>query len=1359
MICITLLYCTRSPAQSLSYVGIDQGLSNNAVRCIFQDHKGFLWFGTFDGLNRYDGYSFKVFRNKINDTSSLGNNYIFSIAEDRESNMWVGTHEGASIYNNLSGNFSAVYYMDHNNTPKKRITVGVRIVKAELGGGMLLGTLGVGLLVKDQKAAVAKQIPIKTALGDIWNYDVQAIKSDIAGNTWVFVPQVGLCLLNRDRGKLTILTDAIRNAFCIEPSKDGKIWIGTADGVFRYDRHFGKTEKILDKNTGLSLNTVADMVFDHNGLLWLAINGAGVNKYDTTTRKVTYLKKENGSSALSNDAAYCIYQDKDSRVWVGELYGGINIINPQPDRFKTMAHDPSNPHSLPNKPIYALYEDINHDLWIGTDGGGILVWNKNQSNLRAYDHEEGNPRSLSDNIVSTITGDNEGNIWVGTFFNGVNRFNRSANSFQHYRCINPLSLIENKTISTICKDKNDDIWIGTHKGNGINGALYLLDKTRDQFKAFDTNLSDIFTLKPDNEGRLWAGMLTQLVQIDRKNRRHKFSDLGYYIRVIYEDREKRFWIGTEGGGLVLFDRDNSRIAARYSTENGLCNNSVLNIQEDDKGDLWLSTFYGLSKFDPVAKIFKNYYKSDGLQSNQFHYNSSVRLSSGELVFGGISGLSRFFPKKIVDLTGEPELVLSGIAVNNTVLEKNSSLVKQYTPDEIKKIEVPYNQAVIALDFAALEYTAPDKIRYAYMMENWDHNWTYSGNIRTANYTHLDAGNYIFRVKCTNAGGSWSKQEVALNIHILPPWYRTWWAYILYLAFVVAAIYGYIFYHQKQTELRYEVKLVEEVNEKKIAFFTNISHELRAPLTLIVNPIKYLLQNNGANLDLIDISSIYRNSRRLLSLVDQLLLFRSSENEVSALNPAPLNLKEVCYEVFLCFNNQVKSNDIDYQFLAPDNAITIWADREKLEIILFNLISNAIKFTPKNGAVMVTIAVSAKNAEILVSDTGCGIPEDTGQKLFEKFYRLPHETETVEKSGFGIGLFLAKKFVDLHHGEISYSGVENKGTTFKIILPLAHENLVNSVNNHYISKTLPLIKEIITDGDNDNFRGESSEKKHVEEILDGVVNKRPIILIIDDDAEMRNYIKHLLRDAFIISEAGNTEKGLEIILENEPDIIVCDVIMNGTTGVEFCSTMKDSPSFSHIPIILLTGSSSPEIKLKGIECGADDYITKPFESDLLIARIKSLLKGRTILKDYFFNEITLKNNSLKIPAEYSDFLSRCIAIIEDHLDDEQFSIKTFTEEIGMSRAKLFRKIKSISGLSNSEFVRYIRLRKAAELMISTDLQIKEVAYRIGIQDVRYFREQFHKLFEMNPSEFIRKYRKAFISNLNLNGNLALKKNKQ
>ncbi|MFA6086779.1 two-component regulator propeller domain-containing protein [Mucilaginibacter sp.] len=1344
-------------APPVYFIGIDQGLSNNAVRCIFKDNKGFMWFGTYDGLNRYDGYGFKIFRNKVGEPTSLINNYIFSIAQDQSSNMWIGTHGGACIYDDFSGKFSPVNYFDARDKRIKKIPVGVRVVKSDGQGNMLLGTLGMGLLVCQKPGAAAKEIPLTVSGRLVRSYDVQAIKISRSGKIWIFVPQFGLCLLE-DNKKLVLINGSLKNAFCIEPQGDN-VWIGTGDGLFLYQAHSGEITKVLDQNIGkLTFNKVSDMILDDHQQLWMAINGGGINIYNILNHRLTYLKDENNNSPLSNDAAYTLIQDEDKRIWIGTLNGGVNVIDPQKDRFKTIASNPATTNSLPKKPVYALYEDLNGDLWIGTEGGGLVIWDRRANVFRRFTADAANPHALSDNIVTSIVSDYKNEIWEGTFFGGINRYIRATGQFEHYRCINPGSGVENKVVSTMCEDGDRNLWAGTLKGDGINGALYKFDRLHNKFNAFDTNLSDLSSLTADREGNLWAGTLTQLIKIDRTNKKHKFFELDYYIRCIFEDRERRLWVGTEGGGLVLFDRKRSKILARFTTEDGLCNNAVLNILEDKSGNLWVSTFNGLSKFNPQTKSFKSYYKSDGIQSNQFHYNSNFALRSGELAFGGIEGLNLFYPEKVKDLTNVPKLVLSGVTVNNVPLEKDAHFVKKATPDGIKQIEVPYDQAVFAFQFTALEFTAPGKIHYAYFLENWDHTWTNSGNIRYANYTHLNEGKYILHIKCTNAEGQWLAKQISLEIIVLPPWYASWWAYTCYLLILITCVYWYLAYRSRETRLKYEIKLAKvnadnqkvlqekerEMNEKRLEFFTGISHEFRTPLSLIINPVKDLL-NNSISKDRNDLNIVYRNARRLLSLVDQLLLFRKADASVAQLNVGPIHLVQVCKEVFLCFVQQAKISGISYEFSGENEDLVIYGDREKIEIILYNLISNAIKYTPAGKAVNVIVEESSEEAVIKVVDQGYGIPPEVGDKLFDKFYRSKEAGQPV-KAGFGIGLYLAKQFTGDHQGTLTYLSVPGNGTTFTLMLKKGILHYSPEIISVFESASSELLNEL-TDGPL-TLATLNNEDEFAEFKAEDIFTDKKAILIIDDDTEIRHYIKSLLEPQYVIYDAADGDKGLVIAREKVPDLIICDVMMPGLNGIELCAIIKQDPLLSYIPMILLTASSSPAGKLKGLESGADDYISKPFEKDILIARVANLLQIRRNLQRYFYSAVTLKSTNVAISEEYKQFLEKCIEVVEKHLTDHNFNINMLASEIGMSRSNLFRKVKSLSGHSINSFIRYIRLRKAAELLIQSDMNINEVALETGFNNIKYFRTQFFKLFGANPSDFLRQKRPVFKKRFNV-----------
>jgi signal transduction histidine kinase/ligand-binding sensor domain-containing protein/DNA-binding response OmpR family regulator len=1357
-------------AQSVSYLGIEQGLSNNTVTSIYKDRFGLMWFGTLDGLNRFDGYTFKQFRNKINDPSSLPSNRITALAEDSSGNLWVGTEKGIGVLDNKTLKFSGVHYEpcgDRSGKAKLYDNV-VNEIKADKSGNVFICSDHLGLLLYDENTKKAIQLPlIDQNNKKIIQYTATAINIDNENNVWLMVDYWGLCFYNSKTKSIVSKSNSIPRASCIKQDFNRNLWIGTKGGVFFYNTRSQKLEKFELKDKTLNNSRISDISFDKNRRLWLATDGDGIGVVDVFGTGECHMMKQGNSGTLSSDAINAIYEDEQSRKWIGTLRGGINVIDQKKSQFRTIAHEPYNKNSLVNNFTFSFCEYDNENVWIGTDGGGISVWNRKKNTFTNYEHIAGNNNSLSNNNVNSIVKDDEQNIWISTYGGGVNRFNKNTGDFEKIPIGN--ESIYN-TVSRVYIDGEKNIWATCLRGfkpGSERSRLFKYDKYANRFIPAPFPIPvDIISVTDGNAENLWLGGFTSLFRVNKISGITKVFDLKSPVRALYKSKNGKLWIGTDGG-LMCYDNATGKLK-NYTEDEGLPSNIVLNIEEDKKGNIWVSTYNGLSKLNPSNGKFESFYAADGLQSNQFNYNASAHLSSGEMLFGGIKGFNIFNPDSIRQFKDFPPILITGLSVVNQPVNADNEFIKN-SPDiyNVEHIRLPYDKAILSLEYVGLEYSMPEKIQYAYFLKGRDKAWNYVNKSRTLNYSGLSEGDYVLKIKSTNASGIWNTKEKTIFITVLPPWYRTWWAYLLYLSLTGGSIYAYLFYKQKQTRLQYEVKIAniktiqeKELNEKKISFFTNISHELRTPLTLIANPIKELLHNKGKDVDLIDLSSVYRNSRRLLSLVDQLLLFRTAEDEISELKPEWLNLTDVCREVFLCFNNQAQAKLLQYHFECDNEPIEVYADREKIEIVLFNLLSNAIKFTPNHGSISLVLSDHNKNAEIVVKDSGRGIPGETGARLFEKFYRVTDANDKAPQSGFGIGLFLTKKYIDIHQGDISYTSKLNEGTVFRIILPkgdapVAAPTLKDDerkhVNSYLLNELVIEPVEVLPDQGN-------NKTDHVDRLIDNVIEPKAKVLLIDDDMGLRHYINKSLKDAYHIYEYDNAEDGFNFAVDIEPDIIICDVVMKGMSGVEFCAKIKESVSLSHIPVILLTGSSSPEIKLKGIECGADDYITKPFEMELLIARIKSLLKGRTTLKQYFFNEVTLQNNSLKIPEEYSKFLSRCIAIIEEHIADEKFSLNTFTQEMCMSRATLYRKVKSISGLSISEFIRYIRLRKAAELMIQTDLQIKEVAFRVGFQDIKYFRERFRKLFEMNPSDFILKHRKTYIRNDNVNSGFVHQQNK-
>ena len=1340
----------------IKYLSIDQGLSNNSIRCIYQDHNGFMWFGTYDGLDRYDGYNFKVFRNKIGDSASLPHNYINTISEDLHGNLYVGTGQGLSIYNNLTSSFLTGMYVPFGSNRRERIPYNVRAVLTDAKGNIYIGTSGGGLLIKKEGSyTIVQATCAKSEKGECMN-QVESMVIDNQQNVWVSIADAGLYQYNSVKQSLELVSSFHISIRSMQADATGNIWAGTADGLYQYRIASHTMVHFSDLQTPekLTSNSVFSLALDEYKNLWIGTEGGGIDILHTHSGKINYLLPGDGLNNLSSETVYSIFIDKESRKWIGTHKGGINIISPQKRVFQTIAHNPLNANSLISNFISSFHYDKSDNLWIGTDGGGISVWNRQANTFTNYRHDAGKPQSLSNNAVPDILEDYTGNIWIATYGDGINKFDRTKGTFEHYKCINSETNAENNYVWRLYEDRQHNLWATTYSA----GLLYKFNREANRFEMFSTEVSDIFCLTEDRDGVLWGGNAYGLCKIDKVNKRYTYYQINKPVRAVFEDKVGRFWLGTEGRGLILFDRAKGKVVSNYNDSDGLCNNSVLNILSDDKNNLWLSTFHGLSKFDPVSKKFSNFYQEDGLQSNQFEYNAALKLPGGEMVFGGIGGFTLFSPNNLVIESSMPPVFLTSILVNNQVVTQSSRYVAEVKGNLFQKLVVPYNDAVLSFDFAALEYAAPGKINYAYYLEGWDKSWIYTSNIRTASYTNIREGNYTLHIKATNAAGIWNPKEVQLQLVVLPPWYRSWWAYLIYAILVAAFIYLYNRYRVRKANLETEVKLAQirsekerelaqleikkekELAEKKLTFFTDVSHEFRTPLTLIINPLKDYLENEKQQ-DKKELNVVYRNARRLLTLVDQLLQFRKAGTDTDSLRLVKLNFCRLCRDVWASFEKAAALKRINYQFYCPNENLELYADREKMEVILYNLLSNALKFTPEEGEIAMSLVENDNAVEVKLTDNGQGIPTEVGNKLFERFYQV-QEKGTTGKPGFGIGLYLVKHFVEKHRGEVSYDSTTGLGTTFCVSF---QKGL-----NHF--ENLPIYEDVVekTSLPEDVIHAEIITNEPENNGLEELVSSQKTILIVEDNEQIREYVSGIFAGEFVVYQAASGNEGIATAKKMLPDIIISDIMMEGGNGIDLCNTLKNDPALGHIPIILLTAVSDNELRLKGTESGADDYITKPFEKDLLVARVHALLKNRTKLQQYFFDEVTLKKHDFKISAEYKEFLDACIAIIEKHLEDDAFNIKKLSQEIGMSHSVLYRKVKSVSGQSIAGFIRFIRLRKAAELMINTSGNVNEIAFQVGINDIKYFRKQFNALFGMNPSEYIKKYRPSFTPTFTIKG---------
>lgn len=1304
------------------------------VTSIHRDRYGFIWIGTYNGLNRYDGSKFTIYQSSWDDRTALPDNHITALSEDKGNKIWIGTDKGLAYYDYNDGKIYRAY-LQQPGGKVKTLDERVNALTTDLNGNVFIAT-NKGFFLRKEGARNFNQVSIPSHKSQ----NVQSLTIDLQGRVWVFVQECGLGLYDSKTNKISLVNTQLKAMTYIVGDKSGKsLWMGSESGIFSFDIRSGNIED-LNKRYHLNNRSVMQIHESADSKLWVATDGGGINLFDRPFSEPSIINTGKNNGKLSSGAIHVIFEDPERNIWLGTLRGGINILNSKSRMpIETIANDPDNTNSLINNFTRSFCEDRFNNIWIGTSGGGLSYWNSKDNIFRNYIPQKGNLRSLSSNFVLSIIEDNKKNIWLATLNGGINRYDRKSDSFVRYRCFNTATGNDDPSIWKLYLDKNGDIWAAATRG----GGLYRYDPLMDKFALYDAMLTDISAMYQDRKGVFWVGN-SSLIKIDPIRKRHFTTKISNTIHVIYEDKKERFWLGTGGGGLLLMDRMTGRIK-RYTTADGLPDNTVLTILEDKQGMLWMSTFNGLCSFDANTGKFRRFFAADGLQSNQFNVNAALKLQSGELLFGGLKGFNRFYPERIKTNTDMPDLYLTDFRINEVSIQRDSMFEGSKNVINMKKIILDYNQASIAVDYVALGYPLARNINYAYYLENWDKHWNRVGNLRTAYYSRLNEGSYFLHIKSINANGSWSGKELTIEITILPPWYRTWWAYLGYLAVLISFPLVYLVYRSKQLKLKHEIELAKIkaeqdhlLNEKKLSFFTSISHEFKTPLTLIINPVKDLLmagteEKNGA------LNIVYKNAKRLLGLVDHLLLFRKVESESSELSAEPLSFVAFAREVFDCFTAQVNSKKIDFKFIAAELDMPLYADVDKIEIILFNLISNAVKFTPGGGQIVVEITQDEEMVYLSVEDSGPGIPPDLGDKLFDKYYQVKGMTKS--HSGFGIGLYLVKTFLDLHHGSIHYYNNQIGGATFTMGMPkgTAHFKAGELLVENQVQDAV----RTVADQSEHMFQQEpnpASESTTVQ--LDILISDRQSMMIIDDNADMRSYITSIFSNDYRIYEAMNGEVGLAMIRKYLPDIIISDINMDELDGVELCRVLKADNALNHIPVILITGEANSEIELQGFETGAVDFVAKPFERSLLVARVNNILRNRAELQHYFYNKVTLKNSVYNLSEADRDFIYKCINIIEQNLLESDFDVQRIANEMAMSYSSLYKRIKLITGRTVSDFIRFIRIRKAAELLINTNCNVNEAAMHVGFNDIKYFREHFVKIYGIKPSEFVKRHRIAF-----------------
>lgn len=1337
------------------HLSITDGLSQSSVLSILQDSSGFMWFGTRDGLNKYDGNSFKIYRHNSQTSGGISNSFVKSMFEDSSGNLWIGTMNGLNKYIPQKDAFEK-FEMATNGYGISNHEIWDIVQVDE--GVLLLGT-NYGLEKFNIAAGTTERFLSSPTKNSISANGIRSFLKDDTDLIWI-------CNTNKidvfntkttsfehyEYPEISLKEDSSSYKPILFQDKQGLIWLGYRDGLYFFNLKTQTFEKYkVRKGKIEQLNReVRTITQDSYGKIWVgSYNGVYIIDKDTESI-VSYQHDKNDANALSQNSVYDIIEDSKGDMWIGTYAGGVNYYDRSYDVFKHFSVGNNN-SKLNYKVVSAIVEDANNNLWIGTEGGGLNFYNHTTGLFDYYTHNESKSTSLSTDNVKTILKTKEGNLWIGTHDGGLNFCNprKKPIVFKSFKndVENSNSLNNNRVIS-LSEDYKGNIWVGT-SGGGIN----MLDTTTQQFTTIQDPLNlvgnYIHSIVATHDKKvLLVGGEKGLATLDLTTKklkaiRYKEDSDAYTTNAVFcafEDVHKNVWIGTEGDGLYCYDSKTKK-SIRYGVTNGLTNEVVYSVLPDGEDWIWLSTNHGLSRLDLKTKQFKNFDTMDGLINGEFTNGARLHSSNGAFMFGGTSGIDYFNSKDIEKNTFVPPVCITAVYVDNKQV--------LFAEKEKKKLVLEYDQDVFSFDFIALSYAQPSKNKYAYKLDGFDTEWNYIGNNSSATYTNLDAGAYTFRVKASNNDAVWNEEGVTLSILVNPAPWKTWWAYIIYLllgfaSFYIITKFSIIRINEKNElkQERLEKERLEEVNQMKLKLFTNISHDFRTPLTLIIGPLERMLTNKVGD-DFIQQQHgiMHRNASALLQLINQLLDFRKSESGKLKLNASKGNIVPFIEDVKLSFEELANVRDINYKFKTSSKSIDVWFDKINLKKVVFNLLSNAFKFTSDGGKISVKIAVIEKKKsfltstqflQLIVKDNGKGIPQKNIKAVFDRYYQLGEDENT--RGGTGIGLSLCENLVKLHHGSIKVKSKQGVGTAFIVLLPLGKQHLTEE---EIIPETFDSIE--LKGGDSllvsENEFVLQDSKFQDKDSKDATTDtNKSTLLLVDDNSEVRSFIRMIFQESYNILEAENGSIALSIAKEAAVDLIISDVMMPIMDGVELCENIKSNITTSHIPVMLLTAKTSEDAQKQGFTCGADAYITKPFDAAVLELRVVNLLESRAKLNDKLRKEIIMQPKELMVTSADELFLQKAIGLVEDNLSNYEFSVNDFINLMGVSRSVLYRKLKALTNQSLTEFIRTIKLKRAAQLLVKSQMNISEVAFSLGFNDLKHFRKSFQKLFDELPSDY-------------------------
>lgn len=1311
---------------------VTDGLKSNTIWAISQDEQGYMWFGTKDGLSRFDGYQFKSFKFDKNNPFSIGNNFIRKIFKYDAKTYWIGTEEGLYI---LDLETEAFHRFD---------TLGTNLVfdiMRDRRGYLWIGTTSKGVFQYNPADGTLKNFVHRNDNPNSISVNlVRALVEDNDGNIWIGTVK-GLDVL--DPRKLTMRhyyhstqKGSISHSNIISLHKDlsGNIWVGTLTGGLNlYDKNTDAFIRYM-KSEGNSINdNIVRSIYQPSPDKLYIGTEKGLNILDIPTQTfLHHTNKNNDPHSISDDAVYSIFKDKEGGIWLGTYFGGVNYFHPADTNFE-LYYPTEEKNTLSGNAVSAFLEDGPGRIWVGTEDGGLNLFDVRRKTFRQYPFEPGQEK-LSYHNIHALYKDKHGNIWIGTFSGGLNVYNPRTGKIKRYESdADDEHSISNNTIYTINEDRRGRIWVGTVAG------VNLYNPAKDNFTRITKKKlgrSIIYDIYEDAQGIIWFatynnGLVAHNRHTDEWLRFGKDDGPNSLstnkIVSIHGAKDGNLWLGTDGGGLNYFDHKTSTFNV-FNEQHGIPGSLIYGVLEDDRGQLWLSTNNGIINFDPATRTGKHYDKFDNLQSPQFNYKAFMKASDGRFYFGGISGFNIFHPDSIKSIHSQNSITLTNLQLFNkdvAINQKRSPLKKVINHSSY--LTLTHNQSVVSFEYAALSYLSPKRTGYAFKMEGFDEDWNYVGDQRKATYTNLPPGDYVFRVKATGNDGAWQNESASLSINILPPFYKSTFAYVAYgvLAIGVFIIGRRSAIRRQEKKNKIRLKKLKNKEEKKfykqkIEFFTTMAHEIRTPLSLITAPLEQLIESDKGGNEVQDHLRIMdQNANRLLTLVNHLLDFRRIESKAYAINTEKMELVTAVQSLYARFSPIADKQRVQFTMSTKTDRLEVEADPEALTKILSNLLINAFKFTRSRVELSINEPLRDEKGQaffsISVEDDGIGIPKEQLGNIFKKFFKITSGKHHYSNlGGTGIGLALARSLSVKHGGDLLVESDEGMKTVFTVLIPLERSNKAQ----------------------HDNTPVAVSEEE-INKATQGAA--RQTILLVDDDASLREYISfNLTGEGYRCLTAVNGLDALECLKREEVDLIVSDLMMPEMNGTALCQELKSNIDHSHIPFILLTAKSNLDAEIESIESGADFYITKPFTWRHLKVVIKNLLESRARLKHKFLQQPFADTVALATNRRDEKFLQKIVEIIEARIADPQLSVEELSRDVAMSRSSLHKKLKSLTGQVPNEFIRLVRLKKAAKLLIQNEYNVSEVGFMVGFNSHSYFSKCFIQQFQIAPSEFTEKH---------------------